>query len=64
MLQENYLNHVPASAAADSSGEQLMHRVSAAADSITLGDLVNVQIRRHQQWQHLQFNAFMGCITP
>jgi len=41
-----------------------MHRVAAAADAITAGDLVNKQIRRYQQWQHLQFSGFMSCITP
>ncbi|CAI7780622.1 unnamed protein product [Closterium sp. NIES-53] len=60
-IQENYLNHVPGN---DPSSHLLLSRLSQAADAISSGDLVNVQVRRYQQWQHLQFAAVMSCITP
>ncbi|CAI5947361.1 unnamed protein product [Closterium sp. NIES-64] len=60
-IQENYLNHVPGN---DPSSPHLLARLSQAADAISSGDLVNVQVRRYQQWQHLQFAAVMSCITP
>ncbi|CAI5515385.1 unnamed protein product [Closterium sp. Naga37s-1] len=60
-IQENYLNHVPGN---DPSSPHLLARLSQAADAISSGDLVNVQVRRYQQWQHLQFAAVISCITP
>jgi len=55
---------MPSAASADSTGLQAHAQASAAADALEMGDIVNVQVRRYQQWQHLQFSAFMNCIIP
>ncbi|CAM6084916.1 unnamed protein product [Calypogeia fissa] len=64
LVQENYLNFVPAAANQDQSGVRLMNLAARAALSIAEGDIVNVQIRRRQQWQHAQMGAFMSSIIP
>eukprot|EP00897_Mesotaenium_endlicherianum_P009643 jgi/Mesen1/8707/ME000052S08136 len=62
MLQENYLNYRPIGV--DPESAEGLERMSRAADSISDGDRVNVQVRRYQQWQHLPFSTFMSCLLP
>ncbi|KAJ0261308.1 Replication factor C subunit 1 [Hirschfeldia incana] len=49
LIQENYLNYRPSSAGKDEA--KRMELLARAAESIADGDIINVQIRRHRQWQ-------------
>ncbi|CAN0923373.1 Replication factor C subunit 1 [Linum grandiflorum] len=64
IIQENYINYRPSLAAKDENGIKRMNLLSRAADSIADGDLVNVQIRRHRQWQLFQAGSLASCIIP
>ncbi|KAH7306219.1 hypothetical protein KP509_22G002100 [Ceratopteris richardii] len=64
LIQENYLNYHPALASKDPDGTLRMDLIARAASCIADGDIVNVQIRKYQQWQHMQMAAFMSSIIP
>ncbi|KAH9301736.1 hypothetical protein KI387_013319, partial [Taxus chinensis] len=64
IIQENYLNYKPSAASRDADGTLRMDLIARAAESIANGDIVNVQIRRHRQWQHSQMVAFASSIIP
>lgn len=38
--------------------------MSRAADAIAAGDVVNVRVRRYQQWGHMPFSAFNSTVLP
>ncbi|MCD7471104.1 replication factor C subunit 1 [Datura stramonium] len=64
LVQENYLNYKPSSAGKDDSGLKRMSLIAHAADSIANSDLINVQIRRYQQWQLSPAGCLSSCIIP
>ncbi|KAK4374899.1 hypothetical protein RND71_005576 [Anisodus tanguticus] len=63
LVQENYLNYKPRSAGKD-DGLKRMSLIAHAADSIANSDLINVQIRRYQQWQLSPAGCLSSCIIP
>ncbi|KAE9620696.1 putative replication factor C subunit 1, P-loop containing nucleoside triphosphate hydrolase [Lupinus albus] len=64
LIQENYINYRPSGAGKDDSGITRMNLIARAAESIADGDIVNVQIRRYQQWQLSQTSSLVSCIIP
>ncbi|KAK8504249.1 hypothetical protein V6N13_062601 [Hibiscus sabdariffa] len=64
VIQENYINYKPSSIGKDDSGIKRLNSIVRAAESIGDGDIVNVQIRRYQQWQLSQTSALSSCIIP
>ncbi|CAL1390488.1 unnamed protein product [Linum trigynum] len=64
LVQENYINYRPSVAGKDENGIKRLNLIARAADSIADGDLVNVQIRRHRQWQLSQASSLASCIIP
>jgi replication factor C subunit 1 len=62
--QENYINYKPVSIGKDESGVKRMKALARAAESISDGDIVNVQIRRYRQWQLSQASSFASSIVP
>ncbi|KAJ8560799.1 hypothetical protein K7X08_022659 [Anisodus acutangulus] len=64
LVQENYLNYKPRSAGKDDDGLKRMSLIAHAADSIANSDLINVQIRRYQQWQLSPAGCLSSCIIP
>jgi len=63
-LQENYANYRPNSARKDVTEITRMKAVVQAAESIAAGDLMNMQIRRCQQWQLSQAYAVLSSLIP
>lgn len=64
MVQENYLNTHPASIAKGKFDNHLA-AVSAAADAIADGDIVNSRIRSsEQQWNLMPFHGVMSTVLP
>lgn len=63
-LQENYVNYRPSSVSKDESGIKRMDLIARAAESIADGDIINVQIRRHRQWQLSQSSSIASCVIP
>ncbi|XP_078179864.1 replication factor C subunit 1-like isoform X2 [Carex rostrata] len=64
IIQENYINYKPVSIGKDESGVKRMKTLAQAAESISDGDIVNVQIRRYRQWQLSQASSFASSIVP
>ncbi|XP_027104985.2 replication factor C subunit 1 isoform X1 [Coffea arabica] len=64
LVQENYINYRPSSAGKDDNGLKRMSLLARAAESIANGDIMNVQIRRYQQWQLSQASSLSSCIIP
>ncbi|OVA07201.1 BRCT domain [Macleaya cordata] len=64
LIQENYLNYRPSTGGKDENGIKRMNMIARAAESIGNGDIVNVQIRRYQQWQLSQTGSLASCIIP
>lgn len=62
ILQENYINYRPSSAGRDEV--KRLSLIARAAESISDGDIFNVQIRRNQQWQLSQSSSLASCIIP
>lgn len=62
--QENYINYRPSSIGKDDNGLKRMNSIARAAESISDGDIFNVQIRRYRQWQLSQAASFLSCIIP
>ncbi|XP_034823895.1 replication factor C subunit 1 [Maniola hyperantus] len=64
-VQENYLNVVPhGPGKASFSKRETLERLSRAADSISLGDLVDARIRRCQAWSLLPMQAMYSSVMP
>ncbi|KAL2536029.1 Replication factor C subunit 1 [Forsythia ovata] len=64
IIQENYINYRPSSAAKDDNGMKRMSLLARAAESIGDGDIINVQIRRYRQWQLSQIGSLASSIVP
>ncbi|KAI3982515.1 hypothetical protein MKX01_031254 [Papaver californicum] len=64
LIQENYLNYRPSAVGKDENGIKRMNMIARAAESIGSGDIVNVQIRRYQQWQLFQTSSLASSIIP
>ncbi|KAI3939095.1 hypothetical protein MKX01_001963 [Papaver californicum] len=64
LIQENYLNYRPSAVGKDENGIKRMNMIARAAESIGSGDIVNVQIRRYQQWQLFQTSSLASSIVP
>ncbi|RZC78493.1 hypothetical protein C5167_002687 [Papaver somniferum] len=64
LIQENYLNFRPSAVGKDENGIKRMNMIARAAESIGSGDIVNVQIRRYQQWQLFQTSSLVSSIIP
>ncbi|WCJ24375.1 Replication factor C subunit 1 [Euphorbia peplus] len=64
IVQENYINYRPSSVAKDDSGMKRMSMLARAAESIADADLMNVQIRRYQQWQLAPSSCVASSIIP
>lgn len=64
IVQENYINYRPSLAGKDEDGVKRMKLIARAAESIEDGDIINVQIRRYQQWQLSQAGSFASSIIP
>lgn len=64
LVQENYINYKPSSAGKDDNDLKRMSLIAHAADSIANSDLINVQIRRYQQWQLSPAGCLSSCIIP
>lgn len=64
LVQENYINYRPSAAGKDDNGLKRMSLLARAAESIADGDIMNVQIRRYQQWQLSQASSLSSCIIP
>lgn len=62
LIQENYINYRPSSAGRDEV--KRLSLIARAAESISDGDIFNVQIRRNQQWQLSQSSSLASCIIP
>ncbi|CAN8252524.1 unnamed protein product [Cochlearia groenlandica] len=62
LIQENYINYRPSSTGKDES--KRMEAIARAAESISDGDIINVQIRRYRQWQLSQSSCVASCILP
>ena len=60
--QENYVNYRPSSAGKDEA--KRMDLLARAAESIADGDIINVQIRRHRQWQLSLSSCVASSILP
>lgn len=58
--QENYLNYT----GGISDDVKRLDVVARAADAIADGDMVNVRVRRYQQWGHMPFSAFNSTVLP
>ncbi|XP_072935597.1 replication factor C subunit 1 [Epargyreus clarus] len=58
-VQENYLSVVP-----HCDKKELLHRMSEAADSISLGDIVDARIRGSQAWSLLPIQAMYSSVIP
>ncbi|XP_041974290.1 replication factor C subunit 1 [Aricia agestis] len=58
-VQENYL-----SAAPDCRKNEVLDRISRAADSISLGDIVDARIRSGQAWSLLPVQAMYSSVIP
>ncbi|CAG5026942.1 unnamed protein product [Parnassius apollo] len=58
-VQENYLQVVP-----HCPKDKVLERVSMAADSISLGDLVEARIRGSQSWHLLPVQAMYSSVIP
>lgn len=64
IVQENYINYRPSLAGKDEDGVKRMKLIARAAESIEDGDIINVLIRRYQQWQLSQAGSFASSIIP
>ncbi|XP_023532344.1 replication factor C subunit 1 isoform X2 [Cucurbita pepo subsp. pepo] len=64
LIQENYINYRPSSVSKDDNGIKRMDLMARAAESIADGDIINVQIRRHRQWQLSQSSSIASCVIP
>uniref|UniRef100_A0A2P2LH61 Replication factor C subunit 1 n=1 Tax=Rhizophora mucronata TaxID=61149 RepID=A0A2P2LH61_RHIMU len=64
LIQENYINYKPSSIGKDDNGVKRMSLIAHAAESISNGDIINVQIRRYRQWQLSQTGSLSSCIIP
>ncbi|KAA0061743.1 replication factor C subunit 1 [Cucumis melo var. makuwa] len=64
LIQENYINYRPSGVSKDDNGIKRMDLIARAAESIADGDIINVQIRRHRQWQLSQSSCIASCIIP
>lgn len=62
LIQENYINYRPSSAGRDEM--KRLSLIARAAESISDGDIFNVQIRRNQRWQLSQSSSLASCIIP
>nr|BAJ33988.1 unnamed protein product [Eutrema halophilum] len=62
LVQENYLNYRPSSTGKDEA--KRMELLARAAESIADGDIINVQIRRHRQWQLSLSSCVASSILP
>nr|VDD58637.1 unnamed protein product [Brassica oleracea] len=62
IVQENYVNYRPSSAGKDEA--KRMELLARAAESIADGDIINVQIRRHRQWQLSLSSCVASSILP
>ncbi|XP_056852009.1 replication factor C subunit 1 [Raphanus sativus] len=62
LIQENYLNYRPSSAGKDEA--KRMELLARAAESVADGDIINVQIRRHRQWQLSPSCCVASSILP
>lgn len=60
--QENYVNYRPSLAGKDEA--KRMELLARAAESIADGDIINVQIRRHRQWQLSLSSCVASSILP
>uniref|UniRef100_A0A2A4JBC5 Replication factor C subunit 1 n=1 Tax=Heliothis virescens TaxID=7102 RepID=A0A2A4JBC5_HELVI len=58
-VQENYLQVEP-----HCPKHEVLQRISKAADSISLGDLVDARIRRNQAWSLLPTQAMYSSVIP
>ncbi|KAJ8733747.1 hypothetical protein PYW07_014298 [Mythimna separata] len=58
-VQENYLQVAP-----HCPKHEVLQRISDAADSISLGDLVDARIRRQQAWSLLPTQAMYSSVIP
>ncbi|KAF9409553.1 hypothetical protein HW555_011118 [Spodoptera exigua] len=58
-VQENYLQVAP-----HCPKNEVLQRISEAADSISLGDLVDARIRRNQAWSLLPMQAMYSSVIP
>uniref|UniRef100_A0A2H1VJ44 Replication factor C subunit 1 n=1 Tax=Spodoptera frugiperda TaxID=7108 RepID=A0A2H1VJ44_SPOFR len=58
-VQENYLHVAP-----HCPKNEVLQRISEAADSISLGDLVDARIRRNQAWSLLPMQAMYSSVIP
>ncbi|KAJ8735068.1 hypothetical protein PYW08_014318 [Mythimna loreyi] len=58
-VQENYLQVAP-----HCPKHEVLQRISEAADSISLGDLVDARIRRQQAWSLLPTQAMYSSVIP
>ncbi|GBG80878.1 hypothetical protein CBR_g31434 [Chara braunii] len=63
MAAENYVNYRPSLAGRDDQGTKRMELIAKAADSISVGDIVNKQVRRSQTWALMPFGAFTSTIN-
>ena len=43
---------------------QRLRALAKAADGISLGDVVNVSVRRYGNWGLMPFGAMMGAVMP
>lgn len=64
MRQENYINYRPSLVSKDDNDLKRTKLIARAAESIADGDIVNVQIRRYQQWQLSQASSLTSSIIP
>jgi hypothetical protein len=58
--QENYLNYT----GGINNDQKRLDVVARAANAIADGDMVNVRVRRYQQWGHMPFSAFNSTVLP
>jgi replication factor C subunit 1 len=65
MIQENYINSSPANMNNPYSGKTHLEMVSNAADSISLGDLIDAKIHSSEQaWSLMPSHALISTIRP
>lgn len=64
LIQENYINYRPSAVSKDDNGIKRMELIARTAESIADGDIINVQIRRHRQWQLSQSSCIASCVIP
>ncbi|KAL0757287.1 hypothetical protein Bca101_094955 [Brassica carinata] len=62
IVQESYVNYRPSSAGKDEA--KRMELLARAAESIADGDIINVQFRRHRQWQLSLSSCVASSILP